>query len=52
VVVQQHPPAGAPLEPGATCRLILNRRPSPRPNEAIAEQGAPVARTLRDGEKR
>jgi cell division protein FtsI (penicillin-binding protein 3) len=52
VVVQQHPPAGAPLEPGATCRLILNRRPSPRPNGAIAEQGAPVARTLRDGEKR
>ncbi len=52
VVVQQHPPAGAPLEPGATCRLILNRRPSPRPNGSIAEQGAPVARTLRDGEKR
>ena len=30
VVVQQHPPAGAPLEPGATCTLVLNRRPASR----------------------
>ena len=27
VVIQQHPPAGSPLEPGATCTLVLNRRP-------------------------
>jgi cell division protein FtsI (penicillin-binding protein 3) len=38
VVVQQNPPAGSPLEPGATCILVLNRR-----------LGAPVARTVRDG---
>ena len=38
VVVQQDPPAGAPLEPGATCTLVLNRRPPPRPNGAIGEQ--------------
>jgi cell division protein FtsI (penicillin-binding protein 3) len=25
VVVEQHPPAGSPVEPGATCTLILNR---------------------------
>jgi membrane peptidoglycan carboxypeptidase len=41
IVAQQHPPAGAPLEPGATCTLVLNRRPR-----------APIARTLRDGVKR
>ena len=38
VVVQQNPRAGAPLEPGATCTLILARRPPPRPNEVIGEQ--------------
>jgi DNA-binding GntR family transcriptional regulator len=38
VVVQQHPPAGSPLEPGATCTLVLNRRPPTRPNGAIGEQ--------------
>ena len=38
VVVQQDPPAGAPLEPGATCTLVLTRRPPPRPNGAIGEQ--------------
>ena len=26
VVVDQNPPAGAPLEPGGTCTLVLNRR--------------------------
>ena len=52
VVVQQHPPAGAPLEPGATCTLVLNRRPASRPNGASGDQGAPVARTLRDGVQR
>ena len=38
VVVQQHPPAGSPLEPGATCTLVLNRRPPARPIGAIGEQ--------------
>src|SRR5687767_1770706 len=38
VVIQQHPPAGSPLEPGATCTLVLNRRPPTRPNGAIGEQ--------------
>jgi membrane peptidoglycan carboxypeptidase len=42
VVVDQYPPAGSPLEPGATCTLILNRRPRvdppPRPNGAIGDQ--------------
>ena len=38
VVVHQDPPAGAPLEPGATCTIILNRRPHPRPHGAIGEQ--------------
>ncbi|MGH9218310.1 MAG: penicillin-binding transpeptidase domain-containing protein, partial [Vicinamibacterales bacterium] len=52
VVVQQHPPAGAALEPGATCTLVLNRRPASRPNGASGDQGAPVARTLRDGVQR
>jgi cell division protein FtsI (penicillin-binding protein 3) len=37
-VVDQHPSAGSPLEPGATCTLVLDRRP-----------GVPVARTPRDG---
>ena len=52
VVVQQHPPAGAPLEPGATCTLVLNRRPASRPTGASGDQGVPVARTLRDGVQR
>jgi cell division protein FtsI (penicillin-binding protein 3) len=52
VVVQQHPPAGSPLEPGATCTLVLNRRPPARPIGAIGDQGVPIARTLRDGVKR
>jgi membrane peptidoglycan carboxypeptidase len=38
VVVDQVPPAGAPLEPGGTCTLVLNRRPPSRPNGAIGEQ--------------
>ena len=38
VVVDQDPPAGAPLEPGGTCTLVLDRRPPPRPNGAIGEQ--------------
>ncbi len=36
VVVDQDPPAGSPLEPGATCTLILNRRP--RPTGALGDQ--------------
>jgi cell division protein FtsI (penicillin-binding protein 3) len=38
VVVDQQPPAGSPVEPGATCTLVLNRRPPPRPQGAIGEQ--------------
>jgi cell division protein FtsI (penicillin-binding protein 3) len=38
VVVRQHPPAGSPLEPGATCTLVLNRRPPPRPYGATGEE--------------
>jgi membrane peptidoglycan carboxypeptidase len=30
MVVEQNPPAGTPLEAGATCTLVLNRRPLPR----------------------
>ncbi len=37
VVVDQQPPAGSPLEPGANCLLILTRLPSPR---LTAEFGA------------
>jgi cell division protein FtsI (penicillin-binding protein 3) len=37
VVVRQDPPAGSPLEPGATCTLVLNRRPPTRPDGAIGE---------------
>jgi cell division protein FtsI (penicillin-binding protein 3) len=37
VVVEQYPPAGSPLEPGATCTLVLNRRPPSRPDGAIGE---------------
>ena len=35
-VVEQHPPAGSPLELGATCTLVLNRV-LPRPTGAIGE---------------
>ena len=52
VVVDQNPPAGSPLEPGATCTVVLHRRPQTRPDGAIGDHGAPVARTLRDGVKR
>ena len=38
VVVEQDPPAGSPLEPGATCTLVLNRRPPTRPSGVIGEQ--------------
>jgi cell division protein FtsI (penicillin-binding protein 3) len=42
VVVDQHPPAGAPLEPGGTCTLVLSRRPAagtpPRPHGATGDQ--------------
>lgn len=38
VVVQQQPAAGSPFEPGATCTLVLNRRPAPRPNGAIGDE--------------
>lgn len=38
VVVEQDPPAGSPFEPGATCTLVLHRRPSTRPVGAIGDQ--------------
>ena len=37
VVVDQDPDPGAPLEPGATCTLVLNRRPAPRPPGAVGD---------------
>jgi cell division protein FtsI (penicillin-binding protein 3) len=37
VVIDQNPPAGSPLEPGATCTLVLNRV-VPRPTGVIGEQ--------------
>ena len=37
-VIDQNPPAGSPLEPGATCTLVLTRRPPARPNGAIGDQ--------------
>jgi cell division protein FtsI/penicillin-binding protein 2 len=37
VVIDQHPPAGSPLEPGATCTLVLNRVVS-RQTGVIGEQ--------------
>lgn len=37
VVVDQAPPAGTPLEQGATCTLVLNRRPPPRQAGVIGE---------------
>jgi cell division protein FtsI/penicillin-binding protein 2 len=38
MVVEQVPPAGSPYEPGATCTLVLNRRPPQRPTGAIGDQ--------------
>ena len=38
VVVDQNPEAGSPLEPGATCTLVLNRRALPRPAGAVGDQ--------------
>jgi cell division protein FtsI (penicillin-binding protein 3) len=38
VVVEQDPPPGSPLEPGASCALVLNRRPPPRPTGAVGDQ--------------
>ena len=38
VVVDQSPVAGSPLEPGATCTLVLNRRAALRPAGAIGDQ--------------
>ncbi|MBY0492670.1 MAG: transpeptidase family protein [Cyanobacteria bacterium] len=37
VVVDQSPVAGSPLEPGATCTLVLNRRSLPRPAGAVGD---------------
>ncbi len=39
VVVDQHPVAGSPLEAGATCTLVLNRRVAPRPAGVNTDQG-------------
>jgi cell division protein FtsI (penicillin-binding protein 3) len=38
VVVEQHPPAGSPVEPGATCTLILTRRPPSRHTVSLGDQ--------------
>jgi len=38
VVVDQTPAAGSPLEPGATCSLVLNRRVPMRPARAVGDQ--------------
>jgi membrane peptidoglycan carboxypeptidase len=38
VVVDQDPPAGSPLDPGAMCTLVLDRRFPTRPTGAIGEQ--------------
>jgi cell division protein FtsI (penicillin-binding protein 3) len=40
VVVDQDPPAGAPVEPGGTCTLVLDRRPLDSP--VGRAQGAPA----------
>jgi cell division protein FtsI (penicillin-binding protein 3) len=37
IVVDQSPEAGSPLEPGATCTLVLNRRVPTRPAGAVGE---------------
>jgi cell division protein FtsI (penicillin-binding protein 3) len=39
VVVDQHPIAGSPLEAGATCTLVLNRRVAPRPAGVKGDHG-------------
>ena len=39
VVVDQHPVAGSPLEAGATCTLVLNRRVAARPAGVNGDQG-------------
>ena len=38
VVVDQNPAAGSPLEAGATCTLVLNRRVPLRPAGAVGDQ--------------
>jgi len=37
IVVEQSPEAGSPLEPGATCTLVLNRRVPVRPAGAVGD---------------
>ena len=37
VVVDQDPPAGTPFEAGATCTLLLDRRPVPRATGVVGE---------------
>jgi len=37
IVVDQSPEAGSPLEPGATCTLVLNRRVPMRPAGAVGD---------------
>lgn len=37
VVVEQTPPAGSPLEPGATATLVLDRRAMTRPTGALGD---------------
>ena len=37
IVVDQHPEAGSPLEPGATCTLVLSRRAPLRPAGAVGD---------------
>jgi cell division protein FtsI (penicillin-binding protein 3) len=38
VVVEQDPPAGSAFEPGATCTLVLNRRPPARSAASLGDQ--------------
>ena len=38
VVAEQTPAPGSPIEPGAECTLVLNRRPPPRPAGALGDQ--------------
>ena len=38
VVVEQDPAAGSSFEPGASCTLVLNRRPAARPTGALGDQ--------------
>lgn len=37
VVVDQHPAPGSLLEPGASCTLVLNRRPPSRPTGILGD---------------